>query len=65
LSKDEDQSLAFVANQGGDNGLLAFKRSKDSGSLDPTPVATVPYKSLVAPELAATELMGPQFVQEI
>ncbi|KAI1465178.1 putative isomerase YbhE [Daldinia caldariorum] len=63
LSKDE--TLAFVTNQGGDNGLLAFKRNKDSGSLDPTPVATYAYKSLVAPELAATDLMGPQFIQEI
>ncbi|KAI1402883.1 putative isomerase YbhE [Hypoxylon fuscum] len=65
LSTDEQQSLAFVANQGGDAGLVAFKRCPDSGTLDPTPVATMPYKSLVAPALAATEYMGPQFVQEI
>ncbi|KAI0138725.1 putative isomerase YbhE [Hypoxylon sp. NC0597] len=65
LSTDERQSLAFVANQGGDAGLAAFKRCPDSGTLDPTPVATVPSSALVAPELAATDYMGPQFVQEI
>ncbi|OTA60055.1 putative isomerase YbhE [Hypoxylon sp. EC38] len=65
LSTDEKQSLAFVANQGGDAGLAAFKRCPDSGTLDPSPVATVPSSALVAPELAATDYMGPQFVQEI
>ncbi|KAI2612035.1 putative isomerase YbhE [Hypoxylon fragiforme] len=65
LSKDPDQSLVFVANQGGDAGLAAFKRCNVSGTLNPTPVATMPMKSLVAPELAATEFMGPQFVMEI
>ncbi|KAI1143722.1 putative isomerase YbhE [Hypoxylon sp. FL0543] len=65
LSTDAQQSLAFVANQGGDAGLAAFKRCPDSGALDPTPVATVPSSALVAPELAATDYMGPQFVQEI
>ncbi|KAI1410626.1 putative isomerase YbhE [Hypoxylon sp. FL1857] len=65
LSTDKQQTLAFVANQGGDAGLAAFKRNPDSGALDPTPVATVPSSALVAPELAATEYMGPQFVQEI
>ncbi|KAI1393280.1 putative isomerase YbhE [Hypoxylon trugodes] len=65
LSKDEKQSLAFVANQGGDVGLLALKRCADSGALNPTPVATVPYQTLVAPRLAETEYMGPQFVLEI
>lgn len=65
LSTDEQQSLAFVANQGGDAGLAAFKRCPNSGTLDPTPVATVPSSALVAPELKATDYMGPQFVQEI
>ncbi|OTA95666.1 hypothetical protein M434DRAFT_20085 [Hypoxylon sp. CO27-5] len=51
LSTDEKQSLAF--------------RCPDSGTLGPTPVATVPSSALVAPELAATDYMGPQFVQEI
>ncbi|KAI0594871.1 putative isomerase YbhE [Biscogniauxia sp. FL1348] len=66
LSKDgTDQSLVFVANQGGDHGLVALARSADTGALDPTPVATMPNKALVAPELAATPNMGPQFVLEI
>ncbi|KAI1204367.1 putative isomerase YbhE [Annulohypoxylon truncatum] len=65
LSTDKQQTLAFVANQGGDVGLAAFKRNPDSGKLDPTPVATMPYSTLVAPALAATEYMGPQFVQQI
>ncbi|KAI2468990.1 putative isomerase YbhE [Annulohypoxylon bovei var. microspora] len=65
LSTDAQQSMAFVANQGGDAGLAAFKRDPDSGALDPTPVATMPYATLVAPALAATEFMGPQFVRQI
>ncbi|CAJ2506608.1 Uu.00g077940.m01.CDS01 [Anthostomella pinea] len=65
LSMDADESLVFVANQGGDNGLAAFKRCPKSGSLSSTPVATLPSASLVAPELAATPNMGPQFVKEL
>ncbi|KAI0887646.1 putative isomerase YbhE [Annulohypoxylon maeteangense] len=65
LSTDRQQTMAFVANQGGAAGLAAFKRSPDSGKLDPTPVATMPYSTLVAPALAATDFMGPQFVQQI
>ncbi|KAI0382775.1 putative isomerase YbhE [Hypomontagnella monticulosa] len=65
LSADKEQSLAFVANQGGESGLVAFKRSLDTGKLDPTPVASMPSQALVAPQLAATDLMGPQFVLEI
>ncbi|KAL7626095.1 hypothetical protein AAE478_002865 [Parahypoxylon ruwenzoriense] len=65
LSNDEQQTLAFVANQGGDAGLAAFRRCPDTGALDPTPVATMPNTALVAPELAATDLMGPQFVLQI
>ncbi|XDG00510.1 hypothetical protein ABKA04_000125 [Annulohypoxylon sp. FPYF3050] len=65
LSTDKQQTLAFVANQGGEAGLAAFKRCPDSGKLDPTPVATMPYSTLVAPALAATDFMGPQFVQQI
>ncbi|KAI2636560.1 putative isomerase YbhE [Hypomontagnella submonticulosa] len=65
LSTDDAQSLAFVANQGGESGLVAFKRSAESGTLDPTPVASMPSAALVAPLLAATDLNGPQFVLEI
>ncbi|KAI1339386.1 putative isomerase YbhE [Xylariaceae sp. FL0016] len=64
LGMDNEQTI-FVANQAGDNGLVALKRSNDTGSLDPTPLATMPSASLVAPELAATPSMGPQFVSEI
>ncbi|KAI1487094.1 putative isomerase YbhE [Biscogniauxia mediterranea] len=60
-----DQPFVFVANQGGDSGLVALARSADTGALHPTPVATLPNKALVAPELAASPNMGPQFVLEI
>ncbi|KAI6085537.1 putative isomerase YbhE [Hypoxylon rubiginosum] len=65
FSLSTDEKLVFVANQAGDAALAAFKRTEDSGELDPTPVATLPQESLVAPALAATPSMGPQFVLEI
>ncbi|KAI1102948.1 putative isomerase YbhE [Jackrogersella minutella] len=65
FSLSEDETIAFVANQGGDVGLAAFERCGDSGALVPTPVATLPSEALVAPALAATEYMGPQYVREI
>ncbi|KAI1770445.1 putative isomerase YbhE [Hypoxylon cercidicola] len=65
FSLSTDETLAFVANQAGDAGLAAFKRSEDSGELSPTPIAMLPQESLVAPALAATPSMGPQFVLEI
>ncbi|KAI1763050.1 putative isomerase YbhE [Hypoxylon sp. FL1150] len=60
-----DEKLVFVVNQAGDAALAAFTRMEDFGELIPTPVATLPQESLVAPALAATPSMGPQFVLEI
>ncbi|KAI0180624.1 putative isomerase YbhE [Hypoxylon sp. FL1284] len=65
FSLSADESLAFVANQAGDAGLAVYERDTDSGRLTPDPVLTVPQQSLVAPALAATPSMGPQFVLEI
>ncbi|KAH9886178.1 putative isomerase YbhE [Xylariomycetidae sp. FL2044] len=60
-----DESHVFVANQAGDNSIVALKRCPVYGKLDPTPVATLPYTSVVAPQLVATPSFGPQFVQQI
>lgn len=65
FSLSADEKLVFVANQAGDAGLVALRRAEDFGALDPTPVATMAQESLVAPALAATPSMGPQFVREI
>ncbi|TGJ79151.1 hypothetical protein E0Z10_g9609 [Xylaria hypoxylon] len=65
LSIDEDQSLLFVANQAGDNGLVALRRCPVSGKLDANPVATKPFTELIALGLENEPNVGPQFVQEI
>ncbi|XXH04488.1 hypothetical protein Hte_010904 [Hypoxylon texense] len=66
FSLSADEKLVFVANQAGDDaGLVALRRFEDRGELEPTPVATLPQTALVAPALAATPSMGPQFVREI
>ena len=63
LSKDAEQGLVFVANQGGDNGVAAFKRDAATGSLAPEPVASLPLADLVAPEFVGQENVGPQVIQ--
>ncbi|KAI1085398.1 putative isomerase YbhE [Whalleya microplaca] len=65
LSADDDQSLLFVANQGGDSGLVVLQRCSESGTLDPTPLATMANKDIIAPQLAAQQYMGPTFVKEL
>ncbi|KAI0020896.1 putative isomerase YbhE [Xylariomycetidae sp. FL0641] len=65
LGTDEKQETVFVANQDGENGLVALGRCGESGMLHPTPVATLPMRSLVAPQLLETPAMGPQFVMEV
>ncbi|KAK7749104.1 hypothetical protein SLS62_008499 [Diatrype stigma] len=65
LSTDADQGHVFVANQGGELGVAAFRRDAATGALDPAPVASLPLADLVAPELAGQANMGPQFIQQI
>jgi 6-phosphogluconolactonase (cycloisomerase 2 family) len=65
LSIDAEQSLLFVANQGGDTGLAAFHRCNVTGALTAKPVATKPNSELVPDGLAGEANVGPQFVQEI
>ncbi|KAI1362215.1 putative isomerase YbhE [Xylaria arbuscula] len=65
MSLSTDQELMFMANQGGDNGLVALKRCPVSGTLTAKPVASKSLKELVAPGLETEPNAGPQFVQEI
>ncbi|KAI1250062.1 hypothetical protein MGN70_008513 [Eutypa lata] len=65
LSTDADQSLVFVANQDGDHGIAAFKRDPTTGSLDATPVASLPVSDFLVSENVGTPNSGPQFIQEI
>ncbi|KAJ9144764.1 Carboxy-cis,cis-muconate cyclase [Coniochaeta hoffmannii] len=52
------ERFVFVANQGGELGLVAFRRNAD-GSLDPAPAASLPVGVFGA------DGFGPQFVQQI
>jgi 6-phosphogluconolactonase (cycloisomerase 2 family) len=52
------ERFVFVTNQGGDLGLVAFRRNAD-GSLDPTPAASLPVS------VFGLDGFGPQFVQQI
>ena len=54
-----DERFVFVANQDGELGLVAMRRNEEDGSLDPTPVASMPLSTFGGP------MMGPQFVQQI
>ncbi|CAJ2506482.1 Uu.00g006120.m01.CDS01 [Anthostomella pinea] len=65
LSADGEERIVFVANQGGENGLLAMRRDLETGNIDPKPIATVLNTDLVAPQLATQANMGPYFIQEI
>ncbi|KAF2972117.1 hypothetical protein GQX73_g1411 [Xylaria multiplex] len=64
LSNDETSNYLFVANQGGDNGLVAFMRCPSSGKLTAEPVA-VKVNSELNPPGPQIPNAGPQFVQEI
>ena len=65
MSLSDDEGLMFVANQGGESGLVALKRCNVTGSLRAEPVASQPLKELLAPGMESELLGGPQFVQEI
>ncbi|KAK5635971.1 hypothetical protein RRF57_011683 [Xylaria bambusicola] len=65
MSLSNDGKVMFVANQGGDNGLVALHRCGTTGNLAPKPLAMKALKELVAPGLEGQANAGPQFVQEI
>jgi len=65
LSTDEDQSLLFVANQAGENGLVALQRCPNSGALAAEPLALHPMGDLIPADQQGATYPGPQFVQEI
>lgn len=58
LSKDE--KILFSSNQNGDNGLLAFARCTETGTLSETPVAV-----MTNAEINPLPGFGPQFVLEV
>ncbi|KAB5518027.1 Lactonase, 7-bladed beta-propeller-domain-containing protein [Coniochaeta sp. 2T2.1] len=55
-TEDGKQQFVFVTNQAGALGLVAFRRNVEDGSLDPTPVASLPVSAFGA------DGFGPQFV---
>ncbi|KAI0541850.1 putative isomerase YbhE [Xylaria digitata] len=65
LSTDKYHNYLFVANQGGDNGLVAFTRCPSSGELTAEPVAVKLNSELIPAGLEGTPNVGPQYVQEI
>ncbi|KAI0512825.1 putative isomerase YbhE [Xylaria bambusicola] len=65
MSLSKDEKVLFVANQGGENGLVALHRCGATGKLAAKPVAVKAVKELVAPGLEGQANVGPQFVQEI
>lgn len=65
LSLDAEQSFLFVANEAGENGLVALKRDPETGVLDPTPVATLLQKDLIIRDPDTPKMGGPHFVREI
>ncbi|KAI3320468.1 putative isomerase YbhE [Xylariaceae sp. AK1471] len=65
MSLSLDEELMFIANQGGDNGLVALHRCPVTGALGAEPVATMLNSELIAPGLEGQANVGPQFVQEI
>ncbi|KAI1349823.1 putative isomerase YbhE [Xylaria sp. FL0043] len=65
LSNEEGQNVMFVANQGGDNGLVALHRCNVTGQLAAEPVAAKALSELIAPGLETQVNAGPEFVQQI
>ncbi|KAJ2974045.1 hypothetical protein NUW58_g8786 [Xylaria curta] len=65
LSTDKEQSLLFVANQGGELGLAVFGRCAKSGLLTPKPVASIDMKDLIPAGTKPEEKLGPQFIAAI
>ncbi|KAI0976468.1 putative isomerase YbhE [Xylaria arbuscula] len=65
FSLSTDESLVFIANQAGDNGLVALHRCTVTGKLTAEPVARKALSELIAPGLESESNVGPEFVQEI
>ncbi|KAI0427367.1 putative isomerase YbhE [Xylaria sp. FL1042] len=65
LSTDNGQNILFVANQGGDNGLVALHRCSVTGALAAKPIGVKALSELIAPGLETQANVGPEFVQEI
>ncbi|KAK8857038.1 6-phosphogluconolactonase [Apiospora arundinis] len=61
LSVDKDQSIMFVANPMGANGLVALPRNQKCGTLGPQPMAAV-VNTTISTQVGG---FGPQFVLEI
>ncbi|KAI1174120.1 Lactonase, 7-bladed beta-propeller-domain-containing protein [Nemania sp. FL0916] len=57
-----DQSVLFVANQGGKNGLAAFTRDATTGKLSTDPIGALPYEKSIAPGMETTDKAGPEFI---
>ncbi|KAI1201192.1 Lactonase, 7-bladed beta-propeller-domain-containing protein [Nemania serpens] len=62
FSANAEQDMLFVANQGGKNGLVAFKRYAADGRLSVNPVGVMEYAKLVAKGYETSANVGPQFV---
>ncbi|XXG97479.1 acetyl-CoA hydrolase [Hypoxylon texense] len=62
LSLDAEQNFLFVANEAGENGLVALKRDPETGVLDPNPVATLLQRDLRDSD--RLDMGGPHFVRE-
>ncbi|KAI0805345.1 putative isomerase YbhE [Xylaria sp. FL0064] len=65
LSTEQGQNVLFVANQAGDNGLVALHRCSVTGQLAAQPVAMKALSELIAPGLETQANVGPEFVQQI
>ncbi|KAI1435100.1 putative isomerase YbhE [Xylaria sp. CBS 124048] len=65
VSFSDDESLLFVANQGGEFGLVALSRDAESGTLDEAPVAVKPLSEVVAPGLDGQQFPGPEYVHQV
>lgn len=59
FSLSEDESVLFSTNQDGENGLLAFTRDADTGSLAEKPAASVTRDVFGPPSF------GPQYVRDV
>jgi 6-phosphogluconolactonase (cycloisomerase 2 family) len=65
FSIDKDQSILFVANQAGENGLVALQRSPTSGALAANALALHSMADLIPADQQGATYPGPEFVEEI
>lgn len=62
LSRDTDQKYIFISNETGRLGIQVLQRDPTTGTIDPTPVATMLNEDLIVPE---SQGQGPHFICEI